>query len=148
LSAGDIWAVVLIEDIANGGSITPWQVLNIVFNIVVAVRQGNEHVSSSVSIEIVSGVFLLKRLLVALSLLSSIVYKSGLLVKIRISIHILPERLSILRIVTTRVSLFTSIVVERNTPSSHRKPKCIGEHVFVIELVQESSVVVVVNKDA
>ena len=147
LSTVDLLAVVLIENIADGSSIRPWKVWNIVLNIVIAVGQSDEQVTSSEGVEVVGGVFLLERLFVTFSLFSSLVDSSGLLIKVRAGVHVLPERLSIVWIVTTGIGLLTTVVVEWNTSGSHGEPKSTGEHVLVVELVQESSVVVVVNED-
>lgn len=58
----------------------------------------------------------------------------------------MPEGLSITWIITSRVGLLTSIVVKWNTLGCQSEDEGISKHVFVVKLVQESSVVVVVNE--
>jgi len=116
-------------------------------DIVIAIGKGNEHVTSLESIQVVKNVLLLKWMFVALSLLSSLVNLSSHLVEGGLGVHILPKGLSVVWIVTSRVALLTTVVVEWDTSGGHSEDESISKHGVVIVLVQESSVVVVVNEN-
>jgi len=113
----------------------------------VGVGQGNEHVSSGESVEVVEDVFLSKIAVIRFGCLSSIVNSSGHLVNVRVGVHVLPERLSVLWVVTTSVGLLRAIVIEWNTSGGESKNKRVFEHLLVVVLVQESGIVVVIDED-
>ena len=70
------------------------------------------------------------------------------LVQVRLGVHILPERLTVLRICSSSVVLFSAIVGEWNTSGGQREGHSLLETNFVIPMVvQESRVVVVVDED-
>jgi hypothetical protein len=58
------------------------------------------------------------RVLVNSILLSEIDNSGKELIDIRWSVHISPQRLSVLWVITTSIGLFTSVVYNRNTNSS------------------------------
>jgi hypothetical protein len=111
-------AVFTIIDAANSGSIGPWEVWNGVLNLVVAVGQGNKHVSSSEGIEVIHDILLSNGVVIRRSGVSGSVDSSGHLVDVRVGVHVLPEGLSILRVVTTGVSLLGTVVVEWDSSTS------------------------------
>ena len=80
---GDSLAVAIwVEDVADSSSVTPWGVWNGNLLLIVGVGQGNEHVSSGESVEVVEDVFLLEIAVIGLGALSSIVNSSGHLVNV------------------------------------------------------------------
>ena len=62
-------------------------------------------------------------------------------------VHVLPEGLSVVWIITTGVVLFRTVVVEWNTSSGQSEGEGSLEVLIVVELILESSVIVVVNED-
>lgn len=62
-------------------------------------------------------------------------------------VHVLPERLSVVWIITTGVVLFRTVVVEWNTSSGQSEGEGSLEVLIVVELILESGVIVVVNED-
>lgn len=69
------------------------------------------------------------------------------LIDVGVGVHVLPEGLSVLWIVSTIVVLFGTVVVEWDTSSGQSEGKSRFESRIVVELVLESSVIVVVDKD-
>jgi len=78
---------------------------------------------------------------------SSSVDLGGHLIDIGVGIHVLPKRFSVLWIVTTGVVLFRSIIVEWNTSSGQSEGESRFESRIVVELILESSVIVVIDED-
>ena len=117
-STVDLLAVVGVKDVAKGGTIRIKQVWNVLVNIVVVVGQSDKHVTSLESVEVIEDILLLKGVLVALSLLSGLVDQSSRFVEVGGGVHVLPERLSVLRVVASGEVLLTSVVVEWDTLSS------------------------------
>jgi len=145
---GDSLAIaVWVEDVADSSSVSPWGVWNGNLLLIVRVGQSNEHVSSGESVEVVKDVFLLEIAVIRFGALSSLVNFSGHLVNVRVGVHVLPERFSVLRVVTTSVGLLRTIVIEWNTSGGESKNKCVFEHLLVVVLVQESGIVVVIDED-
>lgn len=87
----NLLAVISVVDVANSGSVRPWEVWNSVLNLVVAVGKSNEHVSSSEGIKVVLNVFLVNLMVIRRSGVSSLVDGGGHLVNVRIGVHVLPE---------------------------------------------------------
>jgi len=80
-------------------------------------------------------------------MLSSIVDGSGHLVDVRVSFHVLPQRLSVLWIIATSICLLTTVVVEWNTPGGERECESTLEHGDIMVWVEETSIVVIVYED-
>jgi len=70
-----------------------------------------------------------------------------LLVEITGGVHVLPERLTVVGVVTTTVVLLTTVVNERNTLGSEREDDSGREVGMVAVRVEESGVVMVINED-
>jgi len=115
--------------------------------LIVGVGQGDEHISSGESIETVGDVFLSEIAVIRFGTLSEPVNFSGHLVNISVGVHVLPERLSVLWVVTTSVGLLRAIIIEWNTSGGESKNKRVFEHLLVVVLVQESGIVVVIDED-
>ena len=79
--------------------------------------------------------------------LSSLVDGSGHLVDVRVGVHSLPERLSVLRVIATGIGLLGSVVVEGDTSTGEGESQSGLESLLVVELVKESGVVVVIDKE-
>jgi hypothetical protein len=147
-AAWDLLAVAAwVEDVADGGAISPWSVWNRDVLSVLRVGQGNEEVSSGEGVEVVLDVFLLNLAVPDRVSLSCSVNSRSESIDVRAGIHVLPEWLSVLWIVSASVSLLTTIVVEWDTSWSKGEEESILEHSLVVVLVQESSIVVVVDED-
>lgn len=136
-----------IEDVAYSGSfagksLSRWLELLIVSRV----GQSNEEVTSVVSIDIVGNPFLILAVVPDLVSLSGSVNLLSHLINIRVGVHILPERFSVVWIITTSVVLFRTIIVEWNTSSSQSESKSRFETMVIVELVLESSVVMVINE--
>ena len=145
---GDSLAVAIwVENIADSSSVSPWGIWNSDLLLIVRVGQGNEHITSGESVEVVEDVFLLEIVVERLGSLSGFVNSGGHLVDVRVGVHILPERFSVLWVVTTSVSLLGTIVIEWDTSGGKSKDEGVFEHLLVVVLVQESSVVVVIDED-
>jgi hypothetical protein len=78
---------------------------------------------------------------------SSSVDLGGHLIDIGVGVHVLPERLSVLWIVSSRVVLFRTIVIEWDASSGQSEGKSRFETGVIVELVLESSVIVVIDED-
>jgi hypothetical protein len=78
----------------------------------------NEEFSTWEGVKVIQNILFLHRMVPNLVNLSSIVNCCGKLVNIWLSIHILPERFSVLRIISTAISLLTSIIIEWDTSGS------------------------------
>jgi len=91
LSTRDLLAVrIWVENVTDGGSFGPggsWRELN----LVVAVGQSNEEISSVEGIDVVENVLLLKWVSPDLLRLSGLVDLGGHLVNVGVGVHILPE---------------------------------------------------------
>jgi len=69
------------------------------------------------------------------------------LIDIGVGIHVLPERFSVLWIISSRVVLFRSVIVEWDTSSGQSEGESRFESRIVVELILESSVIVVIDED-
>jgi hypothetical protein len=69
------------------------------------------------------------------------------LVEVRASVHVRPERFSVLGVIATSEVLFTTIVIEGDSSGSHGEDQGTLIHVSVTLGVQEPGIVVVVDKD-
>ena len=69
------------------------------------------------------------------------------MIDIGVGVHVLPERFSVLWIISSRVVLFRSVIVEWDTSSGQSEGKSRFESRIVVELILESSVIVVVDED-
>jgi len=78
---------------------------------------------------------------------SSSVDLGGHLIDVRVGIHVLPEGFSVLWIISTGIVLFRAVVVEWNTSCSQSECETRFESAIVVELILESSVIVIVNED-
>jgi len=114
--------------------------------IVCRIGQSNEEITSVVCIDVVGNPFFILTVVPDLVSLSGSVNLLGHLINIRVGIHILPKRFSVVWIVTTSVVLFRTIVVEWNTSSSQSEGKSRFETMVIVELVLESSIVVIINE--
>lgn len=136
------------EDVADLLSIREGSVGHGDLLIVVRVGRGYEELASLESIEVVLDVSFLEGVRPDLLGLAGLVDGGGHLVDVRGGVHILPEGLSVVGVVAAGVGLLTAIVVERDALPSEGEGQCTLEHSCVVVLVQESSVVVVVNEEA
>jgi hypothetical protein len=137
-----------VEDVANfctlvGETLSRW----LERYIVSGVGQSNEEVSSVVSVNIVENVFFFLWMIPNLMSFSSSVNFGGHLIDIIVGVHVLPEGFSVVWIITPGIVLFRTVVVEWNTSSGQSKGKSRFESNLVVILVQESSVVVVINEN-
>ena len=70
------------------------------------------------------------------------------LIKVRIGVHRLPERFTVLRIVSTTVVLFSTVVDEWDTATSQGEDDSVAElGVAASVVVEETSVIVIVNEE-
>ena len=110
-----------IENITNSCAISKWCIWYSNLDNVVRVSYCNKEFSTWEVVKVIHNILLLHRMVPNLVNFSSIVDCRGKLVNIWLSIHILPERFSILRIISTSISLLTSIIKEWDTSSSLSK---------------------------
>jgi hypothetical protein len=82
-----------------------------------------------------------------LGLLTLSVHLSDDLIKVGISVHGLPERLTVLGVVSTTVVLLSAVVDEWDTTTSQREDDSVAElGVTATVIVEETRVIVVVNE--
>lgn len=110
------------------------------------ISKSNKELASSKSQESVVSVCFSILVVPDLRLLSCSVDFSNLLVKGRSSIEVSPERLSVLRVVTSSEVLLRSVVNEWNTSCCHRENNGRSESSVITIVIKESSVVMVINK--
>ena len=80
--------------------------------------------------------------------LSSFIDSLSKFVNVRICIHVLPKRFSVLWIISSCVSLLTSIIIEWNTSSCQCEEKSIFEHCLITMLIQKSCIIVIVYENS
>lgn len=137
-----------VEDVADSGSVSEWLVGHVSLLVVVRVGDGDQEFTSGEGIESVVRVSLDVLLVPDLHGLSGGVDLGHLLVDVAVGVHGLPEGLSVLWVVSTRVVLLTSVVEEWDTLGGEGEGKGRLEGGSVVVLVQESGVVVVVDEDS
>jgi len=115
--------------------------------VVLRVGKGNKEITSVVSIDVVCNPFLILRVTPNLVCFSCLVNLGGHLVNVGVGVHVLPRGLSIIWIITTGIVLLRPVVIEWNTPSSQSESKSRLESLIIVELILESSVVVVIYKN-
>lgn len=64
-----------------------------------------------------------------------------------VGVHVLPERFSVVWIITTSVVLLGTVVVEWDSSCGQSESECSFEVLVIVELILESSVIVVVNEN-
>ena len=116
--------------------------------VVVAVGDGHEELASLEAIEVVLNVPFFEWVIVALHGLPGLVDGGGHLVDVRVGVHGLPEGLSVVGVVAAGIGLLTTVVVEGDALSGKGEGQGTLEHGGVMELVQESGIVVVVDEEA
>ena len=107
-----------IENVTNSCTISKWCIWNSNLDNVIWISYCNEEFSTWEGVKVIQNILFLHRMVPNLVNLSSIVNCCGKLVNIWLSIHILPERFSVLRIISTAISLLTSIIIEWDTSGS------------------------------
>lgn len=136
-----------VEDVANLLSVAEGRVWYLDVLVIVRVRRGHEELASLETVEVVRDIALFEWVVPDLLGFSGTVDGSCHLVDVRVGVHVLPEGLSVLWVSATAVSLLTTIVVEWDTLSSQGKGECALEHGLVAVVVEEPSIVVIVNED-
>jgi len=139
--------VIRVEDVADLSSVCKWSVWNSLVNGVATVGEGDKEVSSSEGIEVVELVLFFESVVPDLMSLSGLVDGSGHLVDVGVGVHGLPERLSVLWVIATGISLLGSVVVEGDTSSGEGEGQSGFETLLVVELIKESGVVVVIDEE-
>ena len=91
--------------------------------LVSRVGEGNKEVTSVIGIDVIGNPLLILSVVPDAVSFSGSVDLCGHLIDVRIGVHVLPERLSVVWIVSTSVVLFGTIVVEWNTSSCESKGK-------------------------
>lgn len=104
-----------VEDVADGLAFLEWSVSHLDFLISTLVSEGNEEFTAGEGVEVLFDVSLDELLVPDLTGLTLGMDLSDLLVKIGASVHVLPERLSVLRVVSTGIVLLGSVVREGDT---------------------------------
>ena len=111
-----------VKDVANSLTITERLVGNVALLLTFRlISKSNKELASSKSQESVVSVCFSILVIPDLGILSCSVDFSNLLVKSRLSIEVSPERLSVLRVVTSSEVLLRSVVNEWNTSCCHRE---------------------------
>jgi len=117
--------------------------------LVGGIGQSDKEFTTGVGVEVCRCVTFDPSLVPNLRLFSLSVYLRNYLVKITLSIHRLPERLSVGGVSSSRIILLSAIVDKRNTSSSKRKNCSVSELCFFTTIVvQETRIVVIVNKNS
>lgn len=129
------------------GTVGEWLISHSSVLLVSGIGQGNQEFTTREGIEVVIRVSLDVILFPDLVGLSGRVDSADLLVEIAGGVHVLPEGLTVLGIVTTTVILLTTVVNERNTLGGEREDDSSGEVSMVVVGVEESGVIVVINED-
>jgi hypothetical protein len=137
-----------VENVADSLAIAERVVSHLTLLLVFGISQCNKELSSRECVEVVVNIVFLEALVPDLGALPSLVDLGDLLVKRRLSVEVVPEYLSVVRVITSAVVLFGPIVDEWDTSASHRENNGTGESHVVSVVVEESSIVMVVNKHA
>jgi len=137
-----------VEDVAYGLAFVEGLGGDLTCLLVFGVGESNKELSSRESVKRIVSVSLNMGLFPDFRILSSWVNLSDLLVKRRLSVEVVPQGLSVVWIITSAKELLRSIVDEWNTSAGHREDNGAGESDMVSVVVQETSVVVVINKDS
>lgn len=103
------------EDVADGIAILEWSVSHLDFLVVTLVSEGDEEFTAGEGVEVVLDVSLNEVLIPDFTGLTLGMDLSDLLVKIRAGVHVLPERLTVLGIVSAGIVLLRSVVCEGDT---------------------------------
>lgn len=112
-------AVVAVEDVTEGLSVIESKIRDISLDLLVwLISQGNQEIASSEGIELVISPFLLELCVTDIMRLSCFHDSLSELVNVMIFVKIIPDWFSVLRVVTSSESLFTSIIVKWNTSGS------------------------------
>ena len=106
-----------LENIANCGSIFEWSIWNLNVNGIMLVCKCYEKFSSWESVKIVLNIFFIHWFFPNFLFFSSIINSLSEFVNVWICIHILPERFSVLWIISSSIGLFTSIIIKWNSSS-------------------------------
>ena len=107
-----------IENVTDCCTISKWCIWHSNLNSIVWVSYCNEEFSSWEAVKIIQNILLLHRMVPDLVSFSSIINCCCKLVNIWLRIHSLPQRFSVLRIISTSISLLTSIIKEWDTSGS------------------------------
>lgn len=149
ITTGDSLAIRIgVEDVANSGTVSEWGVRYSDLLLVVGIGGGYKEFTSGEGVEVVSNVLFLDGMLPNFLGLSSLVDLGGHFVNVRVGVHILPQRLSVLRIVATSVGLLRSIVVEGDSSESQSEGESGLQLGLIVIGVHESCIVMVINEDA
>jgi hypothetical protein len=104
-----------VEDVANSITVLEWMVGDLTVLLVSAVGESDKEFSSGVSIEGVVNISLNLGLVPDLALASLGMDGGDLLVEVRVGVIVLPERLTVLGVISSTVVLLRTVVGEWNT---------------------------------
>jgi hypothetical protein len=137
-----------VEDVADDFAITKGWVSHLELLSVVWISQSNKELSAGESIEVGGSVTLDPLVIPDLGLLTLVVDLLNDLVEITVRVHVIPQWLTIGRIVTTTVVLFSTVVNEGDSTSGQGENGGTSKlSVLALMVVEETSVVVVVDED-
>jgi len=148
LASKDNDAICSIEDIAKDSAVRVRMISDSSDLSSLSIGESKEVIASSESIEVVIRISLDLVILGIVGLLSEFVDRGQIFVHFIGGIHIGPEGFSALGIRTAAIILFTTVVNDGNTNRSQRESSSSLENSVITIEVEESSVIMVINKVA
>jgi len=145
-SSGDSDAVTVPEDIAEDSTIFVRVIGNMSDLSSLSIGESKEVVASGESIEVIVGISLDLFILSEVGLLSEIVDSGQILVHFTLGVHVGPEGFSAVRIRTTAIVLFTSIINDRDTNRGQSESSSSLESNMITIVVKESGIIMVINE--
>jgi len=147
-SALDFDTVVEVENVANGVAVVEGMVGYLARLLVLRIGESDHELSSGEGIEAIVSVAFDLRLVPDLGVLPVLIDLSNLPVKRSLSVETSPQRLSVFGVVTTTEILLRTIVDKWDSSAGHGEDNSAGEADMVTIVVEEASVVMVVDKDS
>lgn len=139
--------IIRVEDVANGITFIERVISNVALLLTRLVGKSYHKLTFRVSNERVVKVILDVRGVPDLGLLARRINLSDDLIKVRLLVHLSPERLTVSGIVATTIILLRPIVDKWDTSGCHGEDDSAGESDSVSISVEETSVVVIVYED-
>jgi len=147
-SALDLDAVGGVENVADSVAIVEGMVGHLALLLIFRIGESDQELSSGEGVEAIVSVAFDLLLVPDLGVLPVLIDLSDLLVKRTLGVEITPQRLSVLGVVTSSEVLLRTVVDEWDSSASHREDNSAGEADVVTIVVEEASVVMVIDKDS
>lgn len=137
------------KDVANLLTLAEGSVAHVLVLRVIGVSQRNQEFAARESVKVGTRVALNPLFVPNLRFLSLSIDLGNNLIQVTVSVHVVPERFTVRWVVSTAVVLLGTVVNEWDTSGGEREDGRGGELlVLALMVVQETSVVVVVNEDS